>query len=731
MPAAQNQQAFFEVMQHHRAGRLPEAEAGYRRLLAENPDHADAVQMLGVVLAQRGRAAEGEALIRRAISLAPGEANFHSNLGFVLVNQGRKEEAAAAFRQAVSLRPDSPDARSNLGNVLRELGRTDEAVEIYRDALRIGPNSPMVLNNLSLAMLDLGNPQEAIELCQRAIALSSATPELHNNLASALCRVGRDDEALSSADRAIVLRANYPEAHFNRGNSLAALGRMGEAIEAYRRAIVLRPDYAEALHNLGNALRETRRLGEAIEWYQKALAAGFRGHELLSNMGTVLKDMGELDEALSCFRRSLAIRPDAMIESNLVYTLHFHPDSTPQSLATVHRAWNEHHARPLASHIGPRQNDRDPDRRLRVGYVSPDFRYHPVGLFLVPLLAHHDHRQFEIVCYSDVRRPDAVTQRLRSGADAWHETRQLKDEQLAEQIRADRVDVLVDLTMHMACSRLLAFARKPAPVQVTYLAYCSTTGLETMNYRLTDPYLDPPLPGSGQATRSDETVYVERTARLPRTYWCYEPWAGEIDPGPLPAATAGHITFGCLNNYCKVTGSTWRTWCELLRRVPNSRLLIHADEGPHRQRARELVQSTGVDADRIAFVGFLALVDYFRQYHKIDIALDPFPYTGGTTTCDALWMGVPVVSLAGKTAVSRGGLSILSNIGHPELVAHSPEEYVGIASELASDLPRLEKFRASLRQRMKGSPLMDAEQFARDVERAYRWMWGEYVANRG
>jgi predicted O-linked N-acetylglucosamine transferase (SPINDLY family) len=723
MPAAPNQQPLVEAMQHHRAGRLAEAEAGYRRLLSANPNHADAVEKLGVLLGQSGRAAEGESLIRKAISLAPSEATFHSNLGFLLVNQGRKEEAAAAFRQALALRPDSIDARTNLGNVLRELGRTAEAVQTYREALRVAPNSPVVLNNLSLGFLDLGNAPEAIELCQRAIALSPEIPELHNNLASALSRIGQNEEALAAADRAISFRGGYPEAHFNRGNALAALGRMDEAIGAYRSAVSLRPDYAEALHNLGNAMRETRQLGEAIGWYRKSLAAGFRGHELLSNMGTVLKDMGELDEAVSCFRKSLAIRHDAMVESNLVYTLHFHPDSTPQTLAAAHREWNEHHAWPLAAQNRPDQNERDLDRRLRIGYVSPDFRYHPVGLFLAPLLGHHDHDRFEIICYSDVRRPDEVTQRLRSAAGVWRETRGVSDEQLAERIRADRIDVLVDLTMHMASSRLLTFARKPAPVQVTYLAYCSTTGLDAMDYRLSDPLLDP--------MGTDESAYAEKTVRLPRTYWCYEPWAGDVEPGPLPATSAGQITFGCLNNYCKVTTPTWQSWCELLKRVPGSRLVVHAGDGPHRQRARELLRSRGIDPDRLCFVGFLSLADYFRQYQQIDIALDPFPYTGGTTSCDALWMGVPVVSLAGQTAVSRGGLSILSNIGHPELVASDQDRYLRIAVDLASDLPRLAALRASVRKQMQKSPLMDALQFARDVEAAYRTMWRAFVEANG
>ena len=720
MPAAQDQ-AFYAAMQLHRAGRLAEAEAAYRRLLGDHPDRADALQMLGVLLSQMGRAGEGEPLIRRAISLEPREANYHSNLGFLLVSQGRREEAASAFRQAVALRPDSVDAHSNLGNVLRELGQTEQAIDAYKRALHVQPSSPVVLNNLTLALLDQDRTDEAIELIRRAISLSPQAAEMHNHLASALICAEKPLEALAAANQAISLRPGYPEAFYNRGNALAAVGRMEDAIESYRRAIALRPDYAQAWHNLGNAMRELRKLDDALRCYQQAQAAGFCGNELLSNMGTVLKDMGELDESMSCLQKSLAIKADAMVESNLVYTLHFHPDATPQSLAQAHKAWNEHHGRRLSSQIRPHDNDRDPQRRLRIGYVSPDFRYHPVGLFLRPLLAYHDHRNFEIVGYSDVRQPDAVTQRLASCADLWRETRRLSDQQLAGQIREDRIDVLVDLTMHMAASRLLVFARKPAPLQATYLAYCSTTGLETMDYRISDPQLDPP--------GEDESVYVEKSIRLPRTYWCYEPPIAEIEVGPPPVSRRGGITFGCLNNYCKVTRATWLAWCELLGRVTGSRLLVHAAEGAHRQRAHELLERSGLDPGRLEFVGFLPLEDYFRKYQQIDIALDPFPYTGGTTTCDALWMGVPVVSLAGKTAVSRGGMSILTNVGHKELVGRDATEYVRIAADLARDIERLTALRRSLRSEMKPSPLIDAPQFARDIEAAYRQMWETWCAS--
>jgi protein O-GlcNAc transferase len=376
----------------------------------------------------------------------------------------------------------------------------------------------------------------------------------------------------------------------------------------------------------------------------------------------------------------------------------------------------------LSRNIEPHVNDRSPDRRLRIGYVSPDFKDHVVARFMLPLLAHHDRVNFEIFCYADVARPDRMTEALRKHADHWRVTLGMTDEQMARKVREDRIDILVDLTMHMGSNRLLAFARKPAPVQVTYLAYCSTTGLETMDYRLTDPYLDP---------QRDENCncYTEQTIYLPTTYWCYAAPGGAPRIGPLPATSVGRITFGCLNNFAKISGPTIQVWSRVLHAVPNSRLIVHSGEGGHRKLFCERMAGFGIDPARIEFAGFLREPNYFQEYQRIDIALDPFPYVGGTTTLDALWMGVPVITLAGETAVSRAGVSILSNLGMPEWIARNADEYVKKVVDLTGDLNRLAGLRASLRDRLDRSPLMDAPRFARDIEAAYRemWRWGSKI----
>jgi predicted O-linked N-acetylglucosamine transferase (SPINDLY family) len=381
-----------------------------------------------------------------------------------------------------------------------------------------------------------------------------------------------------------------------------------------------------------------------------------------------------------------------------------------------HVRWNERFARPLAPQEGfIHPNEPNPNRRLRIGYVSPDLMDHPVGRFMVAPLRHRDRDAFEVYCYADVARPDVITRRLQASADVWRETSALSDEQLAKIIRADRIDVLVDLVMHSGAGRPLLFARRSAPVQVAWLAYPGTTGLSAMDYRLTDPYLDP-LGTDGN--------YTERSVRLPDIFWCYDPLNDEPPVNALPAAQAGHATFGCLNNFSKCNARVLEVWSAVLRSAPGSRLLLLAPDGAARRRVLSIMQKAGdVDAGRIEFVPHQSRDAYLRTYHRIDVALDTFPYSGHTTTFDACWMGVPTVSLAGQTPVSRGGLSILSNLGLSDWVGTTREQFIDIAIRRARELPHLAQLRATMRERMRSSPLMDGERMARGLEASYRDMW--------
>lgn len=676
------------AVEHHQAGRFAEAEQLYRQVLSAEPDQADALHLLGVLFSKLGRHDEAVDYVSRAVQVQSEVPEYLNGLGNVLLHAGRTDAAIEAFRCALKLRPDYADGQSNLGNALLARGLLDEALMAHAEAARLAPKTAAIQNNYGVCLRRAGRLEEAVAAFRRAIEIDPNSAEAYNNLGTVLRNLNQLDPAIAAYEQALRLRPDLPETWTNWGNLQKDAGRLDDAIAGHAKAVQLRPQNAEAY----------------------------------SNLAVALTSAGRLDDAIAAFRRAAEFKPDAAdLHSNLVYTLHFHPDYDGPNLLAEHRAWAERFADPLTAAAKPHDNDRSPDRRLRIGYVSPDFRLHPVGRFLLPLLAHFDREQVEVFCYSDVRKPDALTDRLRAHADHWHSTVGLSDAQLAEQIRADRIDVLVDLTMHMADNRMLAFARKPAPVQITWLAYTGTTGLVAMDYRISDPHLDPP---------DNDTFSTERTIRLPHCFWCYEPHEIAPDVSALPAQLNGFITFGSFNNFSKVTEPTLRLWAELLRGVPRSRLLLHTLEGEHRQRVRAIFASAGVSPDRLEFVGFQPMDAFFRLHHRIDIALDPFPYGGGTTTCDALWMGVPVVTLAGQTAVGRAGVSLLSNVGLPELIARTAEEYVAIARGLASDLPRLAELRATLRHRTSASPLMDAPRFATDMLDAYRAGWQEWCGTR-
>jgi predicted O-linked N-acetylglucosamine transferase (SPINDLY family) len=675
-------QAMQIALAHHRAGRLADAEALYRRVLEHAPEYPDALHLLGVLAGQAGHVDAAIDLIARAIAVAPDVAEYHNNLGKSRRRAGRLDEAVASLRHAIALNPGLADAHNSLGTALRDQGRLDEAIAAYGHAIGLRPDLAEAHSNLGVALREAGRPAQAIAALRRAIELRPDLAEAHNNLGIALFEAERRDEAIAAYGRAIELRPDHAEAYGNLAIVLHEVGRLDEALAAYGHALALRPDLA--------------------------------GTQL--NPGPVLKDQGRLDEALAWYRKAAEAKPDdARAGSDLLLFLHFLPEYDAPAILEEHRRWAQRHAAPLSAQARPHDNDRSPDRRLRVGYVSTDFREHPVGRVLLPLLANHDRRQFEVVCYSDARVADALTDTFRSLADRWCPSTQLDDQGLADQIRDDRIDILVDLGVHTAGNRMLVFARKPAPVQVSMLGNPTTTGLDTVDYRLTDPYFDPP----GQ----HDDDYAERSIRLPHCIWCYLPPEEDLPVAPLPAFEKGFVTFGSLNQFAKASPPALTAWREILRRVPGSRLALKAHPGSHREAVCALFRDGGVDPDRVEFIGSGPRLEYFRRYDRLDLGLDPFPYNGHTSTLDAIWMGVPVVTLAGRTAVGRGGVSVLSNLGLPELIARTPEEYVEIAARRAEDRPALAALRAGLRQRMRDSPLMDAAGYAAAVEAAYRAMW--------
>jgi predicted O-linked N-acetylglucosamine transferase (SPINDLY family) len=516
------------------------------------------------------------------------------------------------------------------------------------------------------------------------------------------------------------MRVLDPESLFELAIEHQRAHRHADAAGIYRQIIGDYPAYADAWSNLGVALKMIGDLEGAIEAFSRATALSPSRGEIYAFLGHALRDAGRLDEAIASYRQGLAIRPDARTASSMLMAMHGHPRYGRAELLAEHRFWNERFAAGISRAGIEPWIGRSLSERMRVGYVAADLGNHPLGRFLLPLLEHHDGSGFEIYCYNDYSRPDEVSKRLRESVDVWRETGGFSDHDLAGLIRRDQIDILVDLTMHAPGSRLLVFAEKPAPTQVTYLAYASTTGLSTIDYRLTDPYLDP--------MGVDESLYSEQSVRLPHTYWCYAA-PTEAPAVVLPPVVAnGYLTFGSLNSFSKTNPQMMSLWAHVLAGVPDSRLILHAQNGGHRDRTRELFVQMGIEPERIEFVGFAPLAEYFGNYGRIDIALDTYPWSGGATTCDALWMGVPVVTLAGETAVSRGGLSILSNVGLREWVANQPEQYVAIATGVETQ--RLVELRSLMRGRMKSSRLMDGPGFAREIEGAFRTMSERFLLSK-
>ena len=718
MPVPPIQQALELAVKHHQANRLAEAEAIYRQVLAAQPRHPIALHLLARLVGQRGQFAQAVELLRSSIAVYAGAVEAHIALGEFLRMSGRVDESILALGRAAQFEPPNADAFNALGNSLREAGRVEEAATAFRKAIELKPTYAEPYSNLGNALRVLKRYEQSLAAHQQAVRLKPQSAEIHSNFGIALKESGDIAGSIAALSRAIELKPDYVDALNNLGGAFVVQGRLDEAMTAFSRAATLRPDSPEVQNNLGNLLKEKGRLDESAAAYQLALRLRPDFAEAHSNLGINLSAQGKLSEAIECFRRAMNARPDApQYFGNLLYTMHFHPDYDGAAILREHVEWARRYAEPLAGERALRGStvQARPGKRLRIGYVSPDFRDHPVGRFLAPLLANHNHEGFEIFCYSAVRLSDGATARMRSYADHWREIVNQTDAQAAGQIRRDEIDVLVDLTLHMTGSRLLLFARKPAPVQATWLGYVSTTGLSAIDFRISDPFLD---------SADIEAPYVERTVRLPRCYWCYEPPAGCTPVSALPALSNGYVTFGCFNNFMKVTPPTLDLWAEILTNIPRSRIVIHSHSGSHREVVKERFAKAGIDPARVRFVGMTPTLEYLRKHHEIDIALDPFPYGGGTTTCDALWMGVPVVTLAGRTAVGRAGVSLLSNVGLPELIARTPQQCISIATALAADTAKLGQIRAGLREQMRASPLMDARRFATDMEAAYRFMCG-------
>jgi predicted O-linked N-acetylglucosamine transferase (SPINDLY family) len=637
-------------------------------------------------LHQSGRRQEAEGIYRQILAVAPGHADALHFLGLLLFQSGQPAEGLELLHRAVAAAPHAVHFRANLAHALKQSGQLDAAIDAWRQTITMSPGFAPAYGELSSCLQARGFLTEAVNVARRAVELNPDDPSPRVALGSCLLAMDRADEAEPELRIAIRLRPNLMEAHNNLGAALHSQGRLSEAEATLRQAIALAPNSPEPYTNLGLSLHM----------------------------------QGRNTEGGAAFRRAIELNAQsAEVHSRLLYTLHHDPSVGPQEAFNEHVLWARRHVEPLTRERQPHLNVADPIKRLKIGYVSIDYRRHSVAYFLEPILAAHDRRDVEIYCYSNVVAPDDATARMRGYADQWRDIIGLNDAEAAQLVRQDGIDILVDLVGHTAGKPLRVFARKPAPIQMTYLGYPGTTGLPTIDYRLTDALADPP--------GMTERFHAEKLVRMPDCAWTYRPPREAPPVAPPPSASRGYVTFGSFNMLPKITPAMIELWAQILLKTPGSKMILKtrsfADE-PSKQRVAAQFAKAGIDASRVELRSRTpAQTDHLADYGNIDIELDTLPYNGTTIICESLWMGVPVVSLAGQVHVSRVGMSLLSNVGLRELVATTPQEYVTIATELSANPARLVELRATMRDRIERSSLRDETKFARGLEAIYRMIW--------
>jgi len=772
---------------HHQSGRLAEAEALYQQILQREPAHADALHLLGALAFQVGKHGIAIDLISRAIAAYPDNANYYFNLANAQKESGAADAAIANYRQALvrnpnfyaayvnlgsalqeqgdleaainnylrarTLRADVPELFNNLGNALQARGQLDDAIANYRQALELKPEFAEAHNNLGNALKSRGEFDAAMMHFKQAIALKPDYAEVHfnlgnvweakyemhaalacyqhalllnanfysayNNAGHVLKELGQLKMAIEYLHHAIALKPNEIEAHNNLGNALKADGQAGAAVDCYRRAIELNPELALTYYNLGNTLQDLGAFDAAVEHYRHAIKIQPDYVEALNNLGTALSSQGKADEALDYLHRALALQPDfEFARSALLFHLNYESDCSPEHYLDEARVSGQAmtaKARPYTH--WPLALARQPGQALKVGLVSGDLRGHPVGYFLESVLAHLDPARIELTAYVTRAQEDALTARIKPRFASWQSLLGLSDEAAARKIHADGIHVLIDLAGHTLHNRLSVFAWRPAPVQLAWLGYFASTGLKEMDYILADRWVLPP---------EEESHFVERPWRMPDCYLCFTPPQDQIAVGPLPLLSSGHVTFGCFNRLSKLNDAVLALWSRVLQAVPDSRLLLKAKEllEPSAQQATVArFAAHGIDPGRILVEGFTPRADYLANYQRVDIALDPFPFPGGTTTVEALWMGVPVLTRRGNRFLSHAGESLLHTAGLDSWIADDDDDYVAKAQAYAHDRVGLAACRAGLRQQLVASPLCDATRFAGHLDAALHDMW--------
>ncbi len=739
----------------HQSGNLDEAEALYRSILAADGRHFDALHLLGLIQGQRnrhdeaarligaaldvnpssapalvnhaialmslGRLGEALAALERVLSLPGSHADALYHRGNLLLAMGRPEAALASYDRLLALVPGHPEGTANRGNALMALGQPAGALDCFETAIRLRPEAPGLRNNSGQALLSLDKPRDALRRFLAAVALAPDFADAWAGLSRAHLAMSHDDGALEGADRALAIAPDSTAALVGRGLALVMCGRAREAAASFRKATALAPAHIDALTHRGTALARDGALDAALADYSRALAVKPDHVDALYNRANALIRLLRPKEAIAGYDATLAIEPaHSLAHSNKIYALDFVEGLGFEAHQAERRRW----FRMQASRIpvdAKHPNVRDPDRRLIVGHVSADFRTHSAAFAFGPVLRRLDRSRFEVVLYSNSRMEDALTRDFRAGADRWRRVADLTDDELAQRIRDDGIDILVDLSGHTDGNRLLMFARKPAPIQVTAWGYSTGTGIPAIDYLFHDTIGVP---------TSARPLFAETIADLP----CQVGFEAPPDSpgiGASPATTRGYVTFGCFNRLFKVSAGAIELWSKILHALPRSRLLLKdrlLDLAAPRATMIEAFARRGFGTDRLELLGNTSRREHLQAHDRIDIALDPFPHNGGVSTWEALWMGCPVVAKTGNSIPGRMSAAILASVGLNDWVAGSDEEYVAIALRKAGDIEGLTSLRSRLRGLIEASESGNPDRYANAVGEAYRAMWRRWCA---
>ena len=712
------------AIEHHGAGRYREALTLYDQALVMAPDEPEIYHMKGVALAQDGAIDEGLDVIRHAINLKDDSVDYHNNLGVFLREARRFKEAETALRRAIEIAPGHLPAYASLAGVLDEMDRFDEAVAVCRDAVAVNPENDELHHNLGLQLHRAGEVKDAATVLARTVEMAPRAPEARNNLANVLMELGEQEAAEDSFREAVRLKPDYAAAWQNLGSLLVKMWRPKEAAECFQQAITLDPQLVQAHVNLAAAYNLLERQSEAAKSARKAIEIAPDTVEAYNNLGVALRALGEHAGAEAAYRRTVELDPRYAIgHSNLIFALDFNDSYDIHDHQAERDRWNEQHGRPLAGEIAPHSNDPDPERKLRIGYVSADFRRHSAVNGFGPMIRHFDRNSFDVICYASNVEEDDVTNTLRDSATEWRACSRISHEQLAHLIRDDAIDILVDLSGHSAGNRLLTFARKPAPVQVHAWGFATGTGLSAMDYFLTDRIVVP---------TSERGLYAEDIRDLP-SHLPYLPPEPCPEPATGPFEHKGFVTFGSYNRLEKLSDSALDAWSAILRRVSDARLVVKCqafDRDDAVVDFQRRLEVAGIDRNRIDLLGGDPQPEHLAKHNRVDLMLDAFPHAGGISTADSLWMGVPVVTLNGNTVAGRIGASALHAIGLDELIANDTTEYIDIAVRMARSPERLTNLRSSMRQRIVASPMGDMRQYVAAVEVIYRDVWRAWCRSR-